>query len=94
MIHVWELTPVADRDDPAWQGRTVWARIRVTAANAGEALALAAEATQMPLEATSDGQLARSGVEDTRLYRLDRKGDADGAAAGILEIVPDGFGTY
>ena len=74
--YVWRFTPVARPDDPAWQGREIWADFQIVAANAGEAILLASRQDELLRgRSTSDSQdlqQLRSGFEDSLLYRVDR----------------------
>lgn len=69
-LYLWQFTPVARRDDPAWQGRPVWTDLQIVAATAGEAILLASRYDQA--ERGLSGQERRSGLEDPLLYRCDR----------------------
>jgi hypothetical protein len=75
-LFVWRFTPVARRDDPAWQGRPIWTDLRIVAATAGEAILLASRYDQaergLSNEGPADRQQRRSGLEDPLLYRCDR----------------------
>lgn len=80
-LYRWKFTPVADPDDPWWQGREIWRDLEVAAATAGEAqleankLYLIRLAETQPLRAEQD---INPGFDDPRLYRVDRISDADG----------------
>lgn len=76
---MWRVTPVADALDPTWQGRQIWTRIDVVAGTAGEAILAAIRYDQgltgRTDETSQDHQQGRSGLEDERLYRVDRLPD-------------------
>jgi len=75
-LHVWQFTPVARPDDPAWQGRTIWEDFRIVAPTVGTAMLLASRYDEklkgLSTEDSQDRQQLRSGLEDARLYRIDR----------------------
>lgn len=75
-LAVWRITPVANPEDGAWQGRSIWKDLQIVAATAGAALLEADrhfEAARGVSENLSlDGQQVRSGFSDTKLYRIDR----------------------
>ena len=71
-LYVWKFTPAARPDDPAWQGRTIWADFRIVAATAGEAILLASRHDAAWGSNHAHEPARRSGLEDPWLYRLDR----------------------
>lgn len=75
-LAVWRITPVANPEDGAWQGRVIWKELRIIAASAGAAMFEAgrhANAARGISDARSqDYQQARSGFGDEKLYRVDR----------------------
>ena len=75
-LYLWQFTPVARQDDPAWQGRSVWTNLQIAAATAGEAILLASRYDQaergLSDQDSLDRQQRRSGLEDPLLYRCDR----------------------
>lgn len=74
-LYRWKFTPVAEVDDPWWQGREIWTDLEVEAATAGEAqleanrLFLIRWAETRPFRAEQD---INPGFDDPRLYRVDR----------------------
>jgi hypothetical protein len=82
-LYLWKFAPIARPDDPAWQGRQIWADFRIVAATAGEAIWLASRHDHaergISVERAQDRQQLRSGLEDPRLYRLDRLQPVDSA---------------
>lgn len=89
-LNLWRLSPVAQPNDPSWQGRRIWSELQIVAGAAGQALLLAArfdfEQAGIRTPDSQDQQQLRSGFEDERLYRLDRL-DApapEGSSAGDI----------
>ena len=75
-LAVWRITPVANPEDGAWQGRVIWKELRIIAASAGAAMFEAGRHANAA-RGISDGRLqdnqqARSGFGDEKLYRVDR----------------------
>jgi hypothetical protein len=74
--YIWRFTPVAKPEDPAWQGRRIWADFQIVAATAGEAVLLASQQDELlggrSVRDSQDLQQLRSGFEDSVLYRVDR----------------------
>jgi hypothetical protein len=77
---LWLLRPTAQRDDPRWQGRTIWREALVRARSAAEARLLAAERDIDPSRPPTGNESPsfRSGFIDEKLYRVDRAGEEDG----------------
>ena len=75
-LAVWRITPVANPEDGAWQGRVIWKELHIIAASAGAAMFEAgrhANAARGISDGRSqDNQQARSGFGDEKLYRVDR----------------------
>lgn len=84
-LHVWRFTPVAEPDEPAWQGRAIVKRLEIIASSAGQAILAAArwdeaETGRDPSPFAQDKQDRRSGFDDEKLYRVDQ-----------LDLAPSGL---
>lgn len=90
---LWVLEPVADVDDPGWQGRTQFARVVVRAETPAFAR-VAAEALDTPDRAVEAGQEHAhlgSGFKDEKLYRVvpfAGEGHGSDGPDEIVEAVP------
>jgi len=92
-MELWQLTQIADPDDPRWQGRSGPRRVLVAARTAGEARMLAAQALARADRAVLANEAGPpAGVlDDEKLYRLDRRAPGETAlpaSSAVLEIEP------
>lgn len=90
-LKLWQITAVADADDPRWQGQNAPRRILVAAATPARARLLAAAklAGDESADIANEAGPTRSVVNDEKLYRVDpaRSGDdASSKEEGVLEI--------
>ncbi|TVS00185.1 MAG: hypothetical protein EA406_01355 [Rhodospirillales bacterium] len=90
---IWILEPVADPQDPRWQGRRRFDRVVVRAPSAAFARVLAEplDTPERVLEFGEEDPRTGSGFKDEKLYRA--IADADGdyppeGPPGVLESVP------
>jgi hypothetical protein len=73
----WRIFPVANSDDPRWQGRRIWPEMVVEAAGAAEARQRAAQQVidnrQPPIG--NESRALVTGLEDEKLYWVERLPD-------------------
>lgn len=80
-VPLWQIEPILDPDDDAWQDRPIWADI-VVAADSAAFARLAAERhalSEPSVPVGNESESRRSGLNDEKLYRVaelpsDRRG--------------------
>ncbi len=91
---LWVLEPVADGDDPMWQGRKQYARVVVRAANPTWARLVARrlDSADLPAGHGQGDPQDESGFENEKLYRVSPYAEEGRYASDgpdeILEKVP------
>lgn len=87
---LWRLVPVAAAEDSRWLDYERWAEVVVRAPSASKARLIAANTLSGPSDRIGNESPAeRTGLEDEKLYRAERKdaADVDAAAEGPDEVI-------